>query len=84
MKVHPPFTTDAWGYFEHPRVSEYSAIQILHNIKRSSNDSNILTKCIWYRNWDNLPGLGARLGIVLVEGTQHSIFALDLVSGRRE
>lgn len=83
-RVHSPFTPVVWRHFQHPCVSEYSTIQVFHNVEGSPNDFGVLAQGIRYRNRDNLPRFGGWLGIVVVEGIQNSVFALNLMSGGGE
>lgn len=68
-KAHSPFTPVIRGYFKHPCVSEYSTIQIFHNVERGPNDFDVLAQDIRSRNGNNLPRFGAWFGIVPVEGS---------------
>ena len=76
----PRFGRDLW----HARVGEYPPVEKLHDVEWGADDVHILTEDDGLGYW-HLPICGGRwVCVVLVQGAEHGVLALDLVRGLGE
>lgn len=75
-----PLTSILWGYLEHASVFEYAAIEVFHDVERGTNYRAIRAEYdrFWYRYLLLCRSRG--INIMLMERTEHVIFAIYSVS----